>query len=108
MLDEEKDETHWARDNLRWAIIGFGDIDCHPNSSASRCSPNRARNCESSPCPSCTTSTAVDTVLAFHAALANGDADAALALMAENALIFESGGVERSRGEYAGRSKPCF
>lgn len=49
-----------------------------------------------------TTSTAVDTVLAFHAALANGDTDAALALIAENALIFESGGVERSRGEYAG------
>jgi len=48
------------------------------------------------------TSTPVDTVLAFHAALANGDTDAALALMAENALIFESGGVERSRGEIAG------
>ncbi len=48
------------------------------------------------------TSTAVDTVLAFHAALAQGDTDAALALMAENALIFESGGVERSRAEYAG------
>ena len=48
------------------------------------------------------TSTAVDTVLAFHAALANGNTEAALALLAENALIFESGGVERSRAEYAG------
>ncbi len=48
------------------------------------------------------TSNAVDTVMAFHAALVQGDTDAALALMAENALIFESGGVERSRAEYAG------
>ena len=47
------------------------------------------------------TSTAVDTVLAFHTALTHGDTGAALALMAENALIFESGGVERSRAEYA-------
>lgn len=47
-------------------------------------------------------STAVDTVLAFHAALAHGNTDAALVLMAESALIFESGGVERSRAEYAG------
>lgn len=47
------------------------------------------------------TSNAVDTVLAFHAALARGDTDAALTLMAENSLIFESGGFEHSRAEYA-------
>lgn len=44
----------------------------------------------------------VATVTAFHAALASGDTAAALALMAEDALIFESGGVERGRAEYAG------
>lgn len=38
----------------------------------------------------------------FHAALARGDTAAALALLAEDALIFESGGVERSKAEYAG------
>lgn len=46
-------------------------------------------------------STAGDTVLAFHAALARGDTDGVLAILAENALIFESGGIERSRAEYA-------
>ncbi|MEP7351313.1 MAG: nuclear transport factor 2 family protein [Sphingorhabdus sp.] len=41
------------------------------------------------------------TVSAFHAALALGDVDAALAQLAEDVLIFESGNVERSRAEYA-------
>jgi ketosteroid isomerase-like protein len=47
------------------------------------------------------TSTPVDTVEAFHAALTRGDRAAALELLAEDALIFESGGVEQSRAEYA-------
>ena len=38
---------------------------------------------------------------AFHAALRRGDTRAALALLAEDALIFESGGVERGKAEYA-------
>ena len=38
---------------------------------------------------------------AFHAALRRGDTKTALAQLAENALIYESGGVERSRQEYA-------
>ncbi len=37
----------------------------------------------------------------FHAALGRGDRVAALAALAENALIFEGGGVERSKAEYA-------
>ena len=37
----------------------------------------------------------------FHAALARGDTDAAVALLADDVLIFESGGVERSKAEYA-------
>ena len=45
--------------------------------------------------------TAVGTVMAFHAALASGDTDAALTHLAEDVVIFESGGVENSRGEYA-------
>lgn len=40
-------------------------------------------------------------VEAFHEALRTGDRDAALALLAEDALIFEAGGAERSRAEYA-------
>lgn len=46
-------------------------------------------------------STPVGTVMAFHAALASGDADAALTHLAEDVIIFESGGVESSRAEYA-------
>lgn len=38
---------------------------------------------------------------AFHAALRRGDMDAAHSLLAVNALIYESGGVERGRQEYA-------
>ena len=45
--------------------------------------------------------TPVSTVAAFHAALAAGNKPAALALLAEDVLIFESGTVERSRAEYA-------
>lgn len=42
--------------------------------------------------------TAVD---AFHAALKAGDTAAALALMSPDVMIFEEGGAERSRDEYA-------
>lgn len=45
--------------------------------------------------------TPVGTVMAFHAALASGDTDAALTHLAEDVMIFESGGVENSRAEYA-------
>ena len=38
---------------------------------------------------------------AFHAGLRRQDTRAAAALLAEDALIFESGGVERSKAEYA-------
>jgi ketosteroid isomerase-like protein len=45
--------------------------------------------------------TPIGTVMAFHAALASGDTDAALTHLAEDVVIFESGGVENSRAEYA-------
>jgi ketosteroid isomerase-like protein len=38
---------------------------------------------------------------AFHAALRRGDTSTAQAVLAEDALIFEAGGVERGRAEYA-------
>ena len=37
----------------------------------------------------------------FHAALARGDTQAALTFLADDALIFEGGAVERSKSEYA-------
>ena len=39
---------------------------------------------------------------AFHAALKKGDTRAASDLIADDALIFEEGGAERSKAEYAG------
>jgi ketosteroid isomerase-like protein len=44
---------------------------------------------------------AAKTVDAFHAALAKGDGMAAAVLLADDALIYESGYVERSKDEYA-------
>lgn len=38
---------------------------------------------------------------AFHAALRRGDTNAALSYLAESALIYEAGGVERGKQEYA-------
>jgi len=38
---------------------------------------------------------------AFHAALGRGDTAAALAQLAEDVIIFEAGGAERSKAEYA-------
>ncbi|HEX8480326.1 MAG TPA: nuclear transport factor 2 family protein [Allosphingosinicella sp.] len=50
------------------------------------------------PQPAQAAAAAVD---AFHAALRRGDASAALALMADDALVFEEGRAERSKAEYA-------
>lgn len=47
------------------------------------------------------TSTAADIVDGFHAALKRGDTAAALLLLDETLLVFESGEVERDRAEYA-------
>ena len=44
---------------------------------------------------------------AFHAALGSGNADAVLALLAEDVMILEEGGAERSREEYAGHHLPA-
>jgi ketosteroid isomerase-like protein len=43
----------------------------------------------------------------FHAALRRGNTKAAADLLAEDALIFESGGVERSKAEYATHHLPA-
>ncbi|MET1111564.1 MAG: nuclear transport factor 2 family protein [Allosphingosinicella sp.] len=38
---------------------------------------------------------------AFHAALRRGDPEAALALVADDAIVFEDGRIERTKAEYA-------
>ena len=47
------------------------------------------------------------TVAAFHAALERGDGKAAAALLAEEAVIFEEGYVERSKADYVGGHLPA-
>lgn len=44
---------------------------------------------------------------AFHAALAAGDTDGALAMLSPDVVILEEGGAERSRDEYAGHHLPA-
>ena len=44
---------------------------------------------------------------AFHAALAKSDLPGAKTLLAEDALIYESGGVERGKAEYASHHLPA-
>lgn len=43
----------------------------------------------------------------FHAALRRGDQNAALGFLSDDALIYESGGVERSKAEYAAHHLPA-
>jgi ketosteroid isomerase-like protein len=50
---------------------------------------------------------AAATVDAFHAALRRGDTAAAAALLADDALIFEAGGVEHGKAEYAAHHLPA-
>jgi ketosteroid isomerase-like protein len=44
---------------------------------------------------------------AFHAALAAGDIPAALDKLADNAIVFESGNIERGKAEYAALHAPA-
>ena len=44
---------------------------------------------------------------AFHAALRRGDTRSAAALLADDALIFEEGGAERTKAEYAAHHLPA-
>jgi len=47
------------------------------------------------------------TVDAFHAALAMGDTKAVAALLTDKAVIFEEGGVERTKAEYSAHHLPA-
>lgn len=65
----------------------------HPNS------PHNAATAEPGIAPAAQAAARV--VDQFHAALRRGDMKAALSLLAEDALVFESGGAERRKAEYA-------
>lgn len=77
----------------RYAIFGLATIllvGCQPSS------PEAAKTQQVE-----TSKPAADTVDAFHAALAAGDTKQALALLADDVLIYEDGGAEKSKDEYA-------
>ena len=48
-----------------------------------------------------------DVIRSFHEALASGDSVTALGLLAEDVVIYESGGVEASREEYRSHHLPA-
>jgi len=52
-------------------------------------------------------STPRDVVAAFHTALEEGDSARALSFLDPDVLIFESGGIEASRAEYASHHLPA-
>ena len=70
------------------AIIGAQSADAQPTKAPSVELPANTR-------------AAGAVVEAFHLALGRGDTRAAAALLTDDALIFESGGVERGKAEYA-------
>ena len=85
-----------AARNAAIAAIGLSLTAAHPGA-------HDAPRMPVSGAPSATidAATPVGTVMAFHAALASGDTDGALMHLSEDVVIFESGGVENSRAEYA-------
>lgn len=78
------------------SVVGLSLAAAHPGAHDAPVSPVAAK-----PVAQPDTATPAGKVDAFHAALASGNTAAALTLLAEDVLIFESGGVERSRAEYA-------
>jgi len=67
---------------------------------AASAAPALARTPPAPPIPAPPQAGPAETVEAFHRALDAGDGPAAIALMAEDALVFEQGYVERTRAEY--------
>lgn len=78
------------------AAIGLSLTAAHPGAHDGPRTPTSAN-----PEAPVDAATPVGTVMAFHAALASGDTNAALTHLAEDVVIFESGGVENSRAQYA-------
>ena len=78
------------------AAIGLSLTAAHPGSHDAPRTPTSAN-----PGAPVDAATPVGTVMAFDEALASGNTAGALALLAEDVMIFESGGVENSRDEYA-------
>lgn len=87
-------QPHWRL--LGIAVAAFGLTAAHPGAHDAPTAPPPAEHATHD-----AASNPVGTVTAFHAALASGNTAAALELLTEDVLIFEAGGVESSRAEYA-------
>ena len=75
-----------------FVVIGSTSL-AHPNDPHAAASPSNSVAGSARP--------AAAVVDAFHSALRRGEPKAALALLLDDALIFESGGAERTKAEYA-------
>jgi len=78
---------------IAMSLMIAGTAAAHPAET-----PTKSITSKAVPAPARPAASVVD---GFHLALARGDTRAALRFLAENALIFESGGAERSKAEYA-------
>ena len=78
-------------------LIAAAVLACAPQPLLAGPAPAQASR-EALPAPARAAAAVVD---GFHAALARGDTQAALSFLADDALIFEGGAVERSKSEYA-------
>ena len=98
MAKSEMLERTWRRPkrSLGIATIGLSLTAAHPGAHDTQRAPFQSE--QEAPADAVTP---VETVTAFHAALACGDIDAALTHLAEDVVIFESGNVENGRAEYA-------
>ena len=81
-----------------WLAVN-GSAAAHPGHSHGQPRP-------ASPAAAPVAADAAGTASAFAAALAKGDTATALSLLAENVVIYESGGQESSRQEYAASHLP--
>lgn len=76
---------------LAATLLAAADASAHPQAEAA---PTPASSAPAAP------PEAAKVIDAFHAALASGDTTAAASLLADAAIIYEAGGVERSKAEY--------
>ncbi|MES3028403.1 MAG: nuclear transport factor 2 family protein [Pseudomonadota bacterium] len=88
---------------LRFLAAGLAAIAFNTLPALASAHPDAPRAAEASAGSALTgaAAEAAQVVDAFHAALKAGDAAKAASLMADTAVIYEAGGVERSKADYA-------
>jgi ketosteroid isomerase-like protein len=92
---------------MRSAIFGLAGLAALAVAAFPASAHETARGAAQQSTLSAAARSAAAVVDAFHAALHRGDTRAAAALLVDDALIFEGGGAERSKTEYAAHHLPA-